>query len=177
MQFIPARGRKLDRVYFRCIESKLQFIPARGRKLCFPRPNTHKRSLQFIPARGRKHSSKFLHSNRLSLQFIPARGRKLDIFHVHFLLFFIAIYPREGTETIRVQTLEALSVGHCNLSPRGDGNMAANMARFAGLALQFIPARGRKLLLLVKPCPVHPIAIYPCEGTETLRRNQPDRRR
>ena len=55
----------------------------------------------------------------------------------------IAIYPREGTETVSM-LLMAQGMTDCNLSPRGDGN----------------PAIWTNLMLVR-------IAIYPREGTET----------
>ena len=59
-----------------------------------------------------------------------------------FPFCWIAIYPREGTETV-------------------------NSAMFrASMVLQFIPARGRKHIPFF-PRLSHPIAIYPREGTET----------
>ena len=100
------------------------------------------------------------------MQFIPARGRKrvFDGFHVDF--HNIAIYPREGTETVdteyagdrcQLQFIPARGrkpgcskitrrTFNCNLSPRGDGNKDNR-------------AVNRN----------HIIAIYPREGTETRR--------
>ena len=83
----------------------------------------------------------------------------------------IAIYPREGTET---PALPAHRRGdrHCNLSPRGDGNTRARRVIKLTLILQFIPARGRKHGL-GHAVIGRRIAIYPREGTETRREGQP----
>ena len=56
--------------------SALQFIPARGRKLDDKKSVTVKKRLQFIPARGRKRNSPCFVVLDNKLQFIPARGRK-----------------------------------------------------------------------------------------------------
>ena len=103
------------------------------------------RPLQFIPARGRKPA---LHprvvgsgENRCNLS--PRGDGNREVMR-QAEREYVAIYPREGTETI--------SKSHI-ASP---------------LWLQFIPARGRK------PTHQHhwfcrhpPVAIYPREGTET----------
>ena len=60
-------------------------------------------------------------------------------------LTFIAIYPREGTETRAIMMVVVLD-----------------------WLLQFIPARGRKPLYFNAHALAMDIAIYPREGTETL---------
>ena len=121
----------------------MQFIPARGRKLDGFQVDFHKKLLQFIPARGRKLWR--------CISLPPGRNCNLS--------------PRGDGNAY---TPKASSVmGYCNLSPRGDGNGSeaprptnASIAIYpregtetflfsdlpAGFPLQFIPARGRKLL-------------------------------
>ena len=60
----------------------------------------------------------------IQLQFIPARGRKpLIQIRGHNGFNHVAIYPREGTET-RCHDYPRCTGRSCNLSPRGDGNVA-----------------------------------------------------
>ena len=81
-------------------------------------------SLQFIPARGRKPLIivAFLRFAKM-LQFIPARGRKPPFRRMVMSRNPVAIYPREGTET-RCHDYPRCTGRSCNLSPRGDGNVA-----------------------------------------------------
>ena len=126
LQFIPARGRKQN-----------GFCRAHGIRSCNLSPRGDGNSirprdvhgyamLQFIPARGRKHFlQRFNKCAAVSgLQFIPARGRKpLIQIRGHNGFNHVAIYPREGTET-RCHDYPRCTGRSCNLSPRGDGNVA-----------------------------------------------------
>ena len=76
----------------------------------------------------------------------------------------IAIYPREGTETTLLYLLSFCR--DCNLSPRGDGNKLDDATTLVA-TLQFIPARGRKPSISTITGLPPTIAIYPREGTET----------
>ena len=133
----------------------------RGRLDLFP-------ALQFIPARGRKLVFKFqtdwiqTHCN-LS----PRGDGNIAMQLSSFLDADIAIYPREGTETL-ADIAAVMGRDHCNLSPRGDGNGSIRFTRLhivddcnlsprgdgnfylyfnpPVIELQFIPARGRKRL-------------------------------
>ena len=103
--------------------------------------------------------------------------------------FAIAIYHRQGTETSASGVSSAIRL-YCNLSPQGDGN--AEMVITSGFSplycnlspqgdgncfvlyaieffavLQFIPARGRKLIVGTIAIDGEIIAIYPRKGTET----------
>ena len=142
LQFIPARGRKLRPAGEEVIPEGIAIYPREGTETKARRSMTFGRSLQFIPARGRK------------------RSRVISLTRFDG----IAIYPREGTETgsgswcWRTRQLQFIPargrkhdfassifvMPHCNLSPRGDGNIEPHPFG-QGSALQFIPARGRKL--------------------------------
>ena len=74
----------------------------------------------------------------------PREGTETSLPNSFSQLSTIAIYPREGTETRMCRAYKSRSQ-HCNLSPRGDGNSAAHAAEHITLI----------------------IAIYPREGTET----------
>ena len=99
------------------------------------------------------------------MQFIPARGRKLVVARAGVTIHIIAIYPREGTETLGVGGVSRnLPIA---IYPReGTETLFPLVEANRSLTLQFIPARGWKL----KACRVGfniSIAIYPREGTET----------
>ena len=171
LQFIPARGRKrAGRHQHRgAYLGRLQFIPARGRKpfslkICtdwmdavaiYPREGTE---TPFVPGTymvtrccnlsprgdGNISSSDSINVRLLVGCNLSPRGDGNREVMRQAEREYVAIYPREGTETI--------SKSHI-ASP---------------LWLQFIPARGRK------PTHQHhwfcrhpPVAIYPREGTET----------
>ena len=168
--------------------------------------------LQFIPARGRKqvHAPHAFH--QLGCNLSPRGDGNKPRFDRKIVQRQVAIYPREGTETrshrsarkagwlqfIPARGRKHLHFSHsftskgCNLSPRGDGNIAALVVPFNPARLQFIPARGRKPFPGVtttppswKGCNLSPrgdgntstgyvkreckkrVAIYPREGTET----------
>ena len=78
--------------------------------------------------------------------------------------FAVAIYPREGTET------HATDVGDggdgCNLSPRGDGNLAAKLSRSHHRGCNLSPRGDGNVWPRPLP-PLDMVAIYPREGTET----------
>ena len=145
----------------------LQFIPARGRKpykgnISIPCPFDCNLSPR---GDGNLHFTSILTRFFPILQFIPARGRKL-VCLIQCLPFHIAIYPREGTETLASRrnyrgqpycNLSPRGDGNahfgqawqrnsmdCNLSPRGDGNTGMQTCASLTPLLQFIPARGRK---------------------------------
>ena len=169
-------------------EISLQFIPARGRK-----PQRVDKLVKLfccnLSPRGDGNSARriFLRSPLL-LQFIPARGRKPQRQEAPLPPASVAIYPREGTETSSVVIKSVGSLG-CNLSPRGDGNFAVEWLKDKKGKLQFIPARGRKPARIFEI--LHPkklqfipargrkhslhairpnlpqVAIYPREGTKT----------
>ena len=123
LQFIPARGRKPVPVLLILTADKLQFIPARGRKPFEPFCSFSLESYCNLSPRGDGNLTAVgAHQAVMEiLQFIPARGRKLSW---SFVLQYvdncnlsprgdgnivspsyhspggIAIYPREGTETV-----------------------------------------------------------------------------
>ena len=79
----------------------------------------------------------------------------------------ITTYPRKGTVTPRLPC-QICNDGNYNLSPQGDGNFVP-LRGFSGLiALQLIPARGRKLPAGYVHDRVHDITAYPRKGTVTL---------
>ena len=187
LQFIPARGRKpnprgitneikycnlspqgdgnfADQFSVHGLALRLQFIPARGRKPLYFCLGFTPDTLQFIPARGRKPHCLDFRFAVVILQFIPVRGRKLPAIKSRRTTARIAIYPRKGTETPNLSRFGNLQ--HCYLSPQEDGNYLERRASLITILLQFIPARGRKLLLFPQSAPVT-IAIYPRKGTET----------
>ena len=148
LQFIPARGRKhfLQRFNKCAAVSGLQFIPARGRKQ--PRRPVKTANLprcNLSPRGDGNHAHDVVPYAVVRCNLSPrGDGNQLSIREWWEVGKIVAIYPREGTETI--------SKSHI-ASP---------------LWLQFIPARGRK------PTHQHhwfcrhpPVAIYPREGTET----------
>ena len=101
--------------------------------------------LQFIPARGRKQFTVYNNVRVGRCCNLSPRGDGNRFTHRMLFISWVAIYPREGTETSPVLIARSFSV-----------------------RLQFIPARGRK------PTHQHhwfcrhpPVAIYPREGTET----------
>ena len=56
--------------------------------------------LQFIPARGRKHFNVAPLFSDIHIAIYPREGTETLFTHFrHFSNLFIAIYPREGTET------------------------------------------------------------------------------
>ena len=80
--------------------------------------------LQFIPARGRETTGSAHSEFCIQLQFIPARGRKRLVLHCPLECAQIAIYPREGTKTFCILHVFTFPFFYCNLSPRGDENVA-----------------------------------------------------
>ena len=121
----------------------LQLIPARGRKHAAENFFVHAMGVATYPREGTETSIDPILTCHSRLQLIPARGRKLPCYPGAFQLFPVATYPREGTETTMLSWCISAFPG-CNLSPRGDGNMAAFSSFTAVVALQLIPARGRK---------------------------------
>ena len=110
------------------VDQKMQLIPARGRKPYIQDPPNFFYGMQLIPARGRKPFG-LTSAMKLSemMQLIPARGRKP---------------PDSGRRTS--------PGGRCNLSPRGDGNVAILFP-----SVNFLDA------------------TYPREGTETYHSRVP----
>ena len=161
----PREGTETQRSSHIPARSRLQFIPARGRK---PRHEIdgHAKSDCNLSPRGDGNVLLDVSKHEASqLQFIPARGRKLytSILELLFLgqdcnlsprgdgnrparqfirVGKIAIYPREGTETIIIWR-KLPSSSDCNLSPRGDGNhLTSTLQRF--LLIAIYPREGRK---------------------------------
>ena len=122
--------------------------------------------LQFIPARGRKHRCSFMKSVLKGCNLSP-RGDGNWMSLRTCKMFWVAIYPREGTETMSSPSRFSSRIC-CNLSPRGDGNSRKYRAKWASHALQFIPARGRKRASWEAIYSMVSVAIYPREGTETI---------
>ena len=79
--------------------------------------------------------------------------------------FAIAIYPREGTETII--SCRHLAVNEIAIYPREGTETPGRDENGWTKQLQFIPARGRKPFRASSFVVGTPIAIYPREGTET----------
>ena len=99
------------------------------------------------------------------LQHIPARGRKQCVLCLELQLE-IATYPRKRTETESFQTFR--SEFHYNISPQGDGNIAASRKLNIIHTLQHIPARGRKPVGVNRyKIIIDKITMYPRKGTET----------
>ena len=164
LQFIPARGRKLCREKAREADCRLQFIPARGRKPWYRGRFLLVSAIAIYPREGTETSGALNITSQGLLQFIPARGRKPIYNITHCYCNVIAIYPREGTETDMIKTFFPFC--WIAIYPR-EGTETVNSAMFrASMVLQFIPARGRKLIRRAY-LRGHPIAIYPREGTET----------
>ena len=100
-----------------------------------------------------------------ALQFIPARGRKSHRHAPAWHSVRIAIYPREGTETVS-SDLSILIVVDCNLSPRGDGNHHY-LYHFRHCYHCNLSPRGDGNTRQGNCGSESVIAIYPREGTET----------
>lgn len=117
----------------------------------------------------------------------PARGRKPLVFAVCVHFFFIAIYPRKGTETRSdllhstfcadcnlspqgdenlPHTGQTLKRQHCNLSPQGDDNLFVSHIAYFLFCMRFSPVRGRKHSIHVYSVQHCFIAIYPRKGTK-----------
>ena len=84
----------------------------------------------------------WLSPHRTGCNISPQGGENRSTFKV-IICSMHCIYPRKGTET-------------CGNPPKPPGNR-----------LQFIPARGRKLIVVLHRDCVSQIAIYPRKGTET----------
>ena len=75
------------------------------------------------------------------LKFIPVRGRK-HISRFEYVISFVEIYPREGTETIIRFTKDKLV--KVEIYPREGTETVCLPALDMGYMLKFIPVRGRK---------------------------------
>ena len=146
----------------------LQFIPARGRKQ-FQNPTSHHRCGCNLSPRGDGNPpiniTGFVAIRRL--QFIPARGRKPVHINAHVQYLIVAIYPREGTETVQSHVFTSSRQHRCNLSPRGDGNVERQ--RFShDFRVAIYPREGTETSVVSWTYTAFWVAIYPREGTETF---------
>ena len=102
LQFIPARGRKPFSSFLSARQS-IAIYPREGTETPSIRPVQIGISLQFIPARGRKLTSLLASLSPLQDCNLSPRGDGNRIFRISGKgLQAIAIYPREGTETLGV---------------------------------------------------------------------------
>ncbi len=208
LQFIPARGRKpwwhplstglcavaiypregteTQLLENRDIKGKSCNLSPRGdgNKGRFPL-STGAGSCNLSPRGDGNRSRRWVPWPALGLQFIPARGRKHFPFVYTYNSPCVAIYPREGTETIhgggkpqgaRLQFIPARgrklqgcssslsSYQRCNLSPRGDGNGSDLIPCCSSMRLQFIPARGRKRSLCFSSFQFFKLQFIPARG-------------
>ena len=145
----------------------MQFIPARGRKQ-FQNPTSHHRCGCNLSPRGDGNPpiniTGFVAIRRL--QFIPARGRKPVHINAHVQSRIVAIYPREGTETVQSHVFTSSRQHRCNLSPRGDGNGHGGLIGCIGHRCNLSP-RGDGNVERQRFSHDFRVAIYPREGTET----------
>ena len=145
----------------------MQFIPARGRKQ-LQNPTSHHRCGCNLSPRGDGNPpiniTGFVAIRRL--QFIPARGRKPVHINAHVQSRIVAIYPREGTETVQSHVFTSSRQHRCNLSPRGDGNGHGGLIGCIGHRCNLSP-RGDGNVERQRFSHDFRVAIYPREGTET----------
>ena len=78
----------------------------------------------------------------------------------------VAIYPREGTETVQSHVFTSSRQHRCNLSPRGDGNGHGGLIGCIGHRCNLSP-RGDGNVERQRFSHDFRVAIYPREGTET----------
>ena len=146
LQFIPARGRKLVPKSSYRSDIKLQFIPARGRKLhCLLCISLSASIGCNLSPRGDGNPASFRNGDNLHVVAIyPREGTETVQFSRFLALASVAIYPREGTET-NLELLTPASSGAVAIYPREGTETCCCMRQHGRLS----------------------VAIYPREGTET----------
>ena len=103
--------------------------------------------LQFIPARGRKRDWVAADFHAVLIAIYPREGTETLLLFSMVFPFLIAIYPREGTET--EMGFAGSSHGCIAIYPReGTETMEQPGRSHQPCPLQFIPARGRKRQLV-----------------------------
>ncbi len=97
------------------------------------------------------------------MQLIPARGRKRTSLHSGRSDSSITTHPRKGTETVSCNRATYTRFDY-NLSPQGDGNTQKVLHASWIVLLQLIPARGRKLVVIVDEVGFLGLQLIPVRG-------------